>query len=41
MEALAASLAKEFAAENKDWLIRTAPLQDKRYSPLADGKTLV
>jgi putative ABC transport system permease protein len=28
MEALAASLAKEFPAENKDWLIRTAPLQE-------------
>jgi hypothetical protein len=40
MEALAASLAKEFPSENKDRLIRTAPLQDKRYSPLADGKTL-
>ena len=28
MDALAASLAKEFPAESKDWLIRTAPLQD-------------
>ena len=28
MDALAASLAKEFPAENKDWLIRTAPLQE-------------
>jgi predicted permease len=28
MEALAASLAKEFPVENKDWLIRTAPLQE-------------